>query len=789
MPMEPTRLQLALEHAFAESRFVGEAPAKPSVSQSRVDEPASHLEETATVAPRNATLPEPSIMLLSCAVGMAATSAAIAFDSPLLLAATLIAASLMIAPTILRLGKRAASPASPVSSPSASVAPLMPLSAQPAAADDEDVIDRNWELGETTAQIITVFDALGDMYAACSMDGEIAFANEIFRKVTEISDPVGLTLSDIGIVSHDTDTGREVRFGEGESASIWVWHETAARDPESGLLYMHCIGRDVTAERLAGLELEQARERAEAASQAKSRFLGTVSHEIRTPLNGILGMTHLLDNTEVTPEQASYLKIVRESGQSLLALIEDLLDVTSIEAGRFHLRREEGDLHELVHSVTELMASRAHEKNIEIAVHIAPEVPLRIVSDLGRVRQVLFNLVGNAIKFTETGGVLIELSREDDMLRCAVSDTGPGLKQQDRDRVFLEFERADDGATRRHGGAGLGLAISARIIEALNGSISVDSTLGKGSTFEFRVPLDLPVVQASDRDNPVSGQPLSRRAVLVLAPRGPVATSLVWTVRDLGGHAESADDLDSMISALTRLNLADRMVTDILIDRRISDQAAEMLGSAAASFGDGVERTLLIAPEDSRDTSLSPEAAASAWLVRPVRAKSLVSVLTSRDDREDRSRLTYGASGEKLARPSGETTLDILLAEDNPVNALLVRSILAREGHRVTLVENGRMLIDEAMERPDGKSRFDLVITDLSMPVLDGKTAIAMIRSREETENLSRLPIIVLSADGQAATRDELLAAGADGHAEKPVDPAWLISLVTMTARSARIRA
>lgn len=787
MPMEPTRLQLALEHAFGDSQFARATPGKPSVSQDQIDRPAApHQAEDRVAAAGRAALPEPSILLLSISVGMAAMAAAIAFHSPLLLAATLIAVVVMMGSIILRRGERAAGPDKPASAPMTSLTPPA-ISAK--AADDEYAIDRSWELGETAVQIVTVFDALGDMYAACSMDGEIAFANEVFRKVTQVPDPVGLTLGDIGIASHATDTGREVRFGEGQTASIWVWHETAARDPESGLLYMHCIGRDVTAERLAGLELEQARERAEAASQAKSRFLGTVSHEIRTPLNGILGMTHLLDNTEVTPEQASYLKIVRESGQSLLALIEDLLDVTSIEAGRFHLRREEGDLHELVHSVAELMASRAHEKDIEIAVHIAPEVPLRIVTDLGRLRQVLFNLVGNAIKFTEKGGVMIELSGEDDMLRCAVSDTGPGLKQQDQERVFLEFERADDSATRRHGGAGLGLAISARIIEALNGSISVDSTLGKGSTFEFRLPLDLPVVQAPDRDNPISGQPLARRAVLVLAPKGPVATSLVWTVRDLGGHAESADDLDGMISALTRLNLAGRMVTDILIDRRISDRAAEMLNSASARFGDAVERTLLIAPEDSRDTSLSPETAASAWLVRPVRAKSLVSVLTSRDDREDRSRLAYGSSGEKLARPSGEDTLDILLAEDNPVNALLVRSILAREGHRVTLVENGRLLVDEAMERPDGKSRFDLVITDLSMPVLDGKSAIIMIRSREETENLSHLPVIVLSADGQTATRDELLAAGADGHAEKPVDPAWLISLVAMTARAGKARA
>ncbi|MCB1185465.1 hybrid sensor histidine kinase/response regulator, partial [bacterium] len=186
--------------------------------------------------------------------------------------------------------------------------------------------------------------------------------------------------------------------------------------------------------------------------------------------------------TETTPEQASYLKTASESGMALLSLIEDLLDVTSIEAGRLHLRHEESNLEDLVNGVCELMASRAHEKGIEIAVHVAPEVPRMITSDIGRLRQVLFNLVGNAIKFTETGGVLIEVTREDKQLAFIVSDTGPGLKEADQARIFGEFERANNGPTRKHGGAGLGLSISARIVEALGGEIGVTSTPGQGST-------------------------------------------------------------------------------------------------------------------------------------------------------------------------------------------------------------------------------------------------------------------------------------------------------------------
>ncbi|WP_299865283.1 ATP-binding protein [uncultured Hoeflea sp.] len=649
-------------------------------------------------------------------------------------------------------------------------------------ASGEHDIDRHWELGEVSSQIANLFDALGDMAATRDLDGHVLHANDVFRTATGCAAPAGLTLAATGIEPDAAveGGGREVRLGHGDEETIWLWRECTARDPASGALVVHCIGRDITAARKAEAELVEAREKAEAASTAKTRFLATVSHEIRTPLNGILGMTHLLEQTDTTPEQSSYIRTAYESGQSLLSLIEDLLDVTSIEAGRLNLRSEEGDLEELVHGVCELMASRAHEKGIEIAVHIANDAPRRLTSDIGRLRQVLFNLVGNAIKFTESGGVLVEVSLDNDDLAFAVTDTGPGLKDEDKARIFKEFERADNGPTRRYGGAGLGLSISARIVEALGGEIGVTSTLGKGSTFHFTAPFE----QAGPTDQMERHRgPLSDRAVLVIAPRGPVSTAMLWAIRDLGGHAEAAHDADSMLAALSRLNRTGADLSDIIVDRRMADDADALLATAPTVLPDKVARTLVIAPEDSRDLEGHGAHGADAWLVRPVRRSSLENVLTRRDDREDRNRLAAKPRPPVLERASDNPTLDILLAEDDPVNALVVRTLLARQGHRVTVVDTGLKLVEEAMQRPGGTAQYDLIITDLSMPDLDGRSAIIRIRDHEEINQLQRLPVIVLSADGHASTRDDLLAAGADGHAEKPVDPEWLISLAAVTAR------
>lgn len=770
MSTEPRRLQDVLQQALSQplNRHMADQSRAPEVIPAvRYPVPGAATGRPGEQAGSQESASGP---LFAVSAAMAATALSVAFSAPALLLASVAGLAVWAATPLLQRSFKHGASGHPARA-----------MAEKAAIAERD-IDRNWELGEFSGQLATVFDALGDMVIACNLDGRIVYANETFRRVTGSDNPAGLTLAMTGIepVENEATGARELVLGEGADQTIWTWHETASRDPSSGDLFVNCIGRNVTAARKAEAELVEAREKAEAASHAKSRFLATVSHEIRTPLNGILGMTHLLEQTETTPEQASYLKTARESGQSLLSLIEDLLDVTSIEAGRLHLRHEEGGLDELVNGVCELMASRAHEKGIEIAVHFAPDAPRRITSDIGRLRQVLFNLVGNAIKFTETGGVLIEVGRQDTQLAFTVSDTGPGLKDADKDRIFNEFERADNGPTRKQGGAGLGLSISARIVAALGGRIGVTSTPGQGSIFQFTVPVR--ELAEPEAGKPVQG-PLADRTVLLIAPRGPVSTALMWTIRDLGGIAEVADEPQTMMTALTRLFRSGATLSDIIVDRRLADRSEALLSAAPAEFATGIARTLVIAPEDSRDLDSHAGHGADAWLVRPVRRESLVNVLTRRDDRDDRDRLSAKQRPAVLERSSDNPTLDILLAEDDPVNALVVRKMLARQGHRVTVVDNGRDLVCEAMERPGGEAGYDLVITDLSMPELDGRSAIVKIRAEEAAGQLSRLPVIVLSADGQDSIRDDLLAAGADGHAEKPVDPDWLLQLATVTAR------
>jgi len=650
-------------------------------------------------------------------------------------------------------------------------------------AIQEDVLDRRWETGETTSQIAQMFDALGDMLVIMSPEGKILGTNATLMTAFGIADPTGKTLEEAGIILEETECGIEVYTGTGNDTRVWAWRQTAARQNGTDGLVIHAIGRDVTAEREAKSVLFEAKAKAEQASAAKTRFLATVSHEIRTPLNGILGMTHLLGQTEITPEQASYLTTVRESGHSLLQLIEDLLDATSIESGRFHLREIECNLRELVQASCELMAAQAHEKGIEIASHIAMNIPETIITDPGRLKQILFNLIGNAIKFTSKGGVLIEVECQKDTLAFHVNDTGPGLKPEDQKRIFEEFERADNSTTRRHGGAGLGLSISSRIVSALGGAVSVASTPGEGSCFTVTIPLKVSDAVELKPSATRSG-PLQGKTTIILAPAGPVAETLMRSIEELGGVAAHVEYSDGLQDALALLN--GKEVTDLLVDRRFAQKDPVGLHDIVQSLGVDVAKTILLAPENSRNLALAPELEAGKWLVRPVRTSSLVDVLTRRDDRMERNRAAGTLTTPSHLRSSDTPTYDILLAEDNPVNALLVRTILARQGHRVTLVENGRELVDLALDRPERKCRFDLVITDISMPELDGREAISQIRASEDVEQFDKLPILVLSADGQSETCDTLLAIGANGYAEKPVDPDWLASVVNVTAADGR---
>ncbi|TIP16499.1 MAG: PAS domain S-box protein, partial [Mesorhizobium sp.] len=430
-------------------------------------------------------------------------------------------------------------------------AALLDETAARSRAEIETLADRMWEMQESEERFRGLIDALGDLVVHRDRDGHIVYANKVFASLVEIDqrDLAGKTLSELGI---DVGVVPEAAFSDHECLSStdvairtpngprWFsWIELSVRDRDTGAVSHRAIARDITARKRAESSLITARERAEYASQAKSRFLATVSHEIRTPMNGIMGMAKLLADTDLSPEQRTYVGAVSTSASSLLALIEDLLDYSKIEAGRFDPEPQPTSLREIADNIIELLAAKAFSKTIGLGCHVEPDVPQMITADPGRVRQVLLNLIGNAVKFTDTGGVLLTVARAStestDRIRFTIADTGPGLREEDMERIFEEFEQSDGTSTRVHGGAGLGLAISKRLVIAMGGTISVSSRLGEGSEFVFDIPATAATQPPQYRRDILSG----RRAVIV-SKNAVEADAIARTIRAHGGAVEIA---------------------------------------------------------------------------------------------------------------------------------------------------------------------------------------------------------------------------------------------------------
>ena len=361
----------------------------------------------------------------------------------------------------------------------------------------EELADRNWELREAEERARSLLESQGDLIVRRDAQGRVTYANDAYcalsgkPRTALIGREAELPVLEQGTVSVLDDGTRvhDQKIGSGAQARWIAWREVAVRT-EAGN-EVQGVGRDVTGRVEAERALELARDQAEAASRTKSRFLAMVSHEIRTPLNGMLGMADLLLDTGLTPEQVTYAKAAKTSGETLLSLIEEILDFSKIEAGRLDLQSHAFALGPLVEETVELLAPRAQAKGIEIASFVDGRLPASIAGDAARLRQVLLNLVGNAIKFTETGGVAVtvEPGEQDGVIRFVVRDTGIGIKPDDQSRIFRDFEQVDGSSTRKFGGTGLGLAISKRIVEGMDGTISLESRAGVGTIFEVSIPL------------------------------------------------------------------------------------------------------------------------------------------------------------------------------------------------------------------------------------------------------------------------------------------------------------
>jgi PAS domain S-box-containing protein len=533
--------------------------------------------------------------------------------------------------------------------------------------------------------------------------------------------------------------------------------------------------QDENAERLAQLvrELDIARQSAIRAAGAKGEFLANMSHEIRTPMNAIMGMTDLVLRTRLTAQQRNYLRTARESAEALLTIIDDILDVSKIEAGRLTLDRTSFNLRDTVEDAVRLLAPRAAEKSLELACRIAPDVPEAVIGDPGRLRQVILNLVGNAVKFTETGEVMLdvtlgETTADHVMLRFRVTDTGIGIAQDKLWDIFGPFVQADASTTRRYGGTGLGLTISAQLVELMGGRIWIESELGKGSRFHFVANFGVPPTQVER--TPLVGDLRGLRVLLVddNATNRLILSEILasWDMRAVA--VERASDALAALRGATQRGEPFHLV---LTDALMPDVDGFMLATEIARDDQmATPRMILLT-----SAGLAPRGTATprfdAELTKPVKQSDLLdAIVTAFAVREG---TPPGPALEPEADLAGRSRpLRVLVAEDNTTNQKLLLALLKQRGHRVTVVGSGRAAVETSRAKP-----FDVVLMDVQMPEMGGLEATEAIRARERQHG-GHLPIVALTAHAMAGDRERCLAAGMDAYVSKPLRPQELYAAI-----------